>query len=80
MFSEALKLTGEGSYALTSVKEIQATEEFLGLDIETRKCQTEEIFEDCTTRKYLDQLEQKCGCVPYNIRNFTKDNQVNFSS
>ena len=61
---------------MTAVKEIQATEEFLGLDIKTRKCQTKETFEDCTTRTYLDQLEQKCGCVPYNLKNFEKKNQV----
>ena len=45
-FSEPLLLVGEGSYALTAVKEIHATDEFLGLDINTRKYQTEESFED----------------------------------
>ena len=75
-FSEPLLLVGEGSYALTAVKEIHATDEFLGLDIDRRKCQTVESYEDCTSRKYLDQLEKACECVPYNLRNFTKNNQV----
>ena len=68
-------LTGEGTYALTAVKEIDVTEEFLGLDTETINCQNKELFEDCTTRQYLEKLQQECLCVPYRLRNFT-ENQV----
>ena len=68
-------LTGEGTYALTAVKEIDVTEEFLELDTETINCQNKQLFEDCTTRQYLEKLQLECKCVPYSLRNFT-ENQV----
>ena len=73
-----LELEGEGSYALNVVKEIKVTDDYLGLDQETRKCHNKESVEECSTRKYLKMMEEICDCVPYRLRNFTLENQVVF--
>ena len=75
-----LTLQGGGHYALHAVKEIKVSEDFLELDMETRKCQNKESFEDCSTRMYLEELEDKCHCVQYKLRNFTIENQVQYES
>ena len=69
-------LEGEGNYALYAVKESKITEDFLGMDMDIKNCQHFEQYEDCTTRKYLSKFENDCHCVPYRLRNFTKENQV----
>ena len=56
---------GEGSYEISAVKKIIATEEFLTLDEDIRGCQMKETFESCTTRQYLDNVQNQCNCVPY---------------
>ena len=60
-----VRLHGEGSYAITDVKEITVSDEFLGLDETIRKCQNIEPFENCTTRQYLDTVKKECKCVPF---------------
>ena len=67
---------GEGSYAISAVKEMKVTDEFLGLDVNTRKCQNEEPFESCTTRQYLENIREQCNCVPFPLQNFTDLNLV----
>ena len=64
-------------YGLTSLKEIKVTEDFLELDMKSRKCQQRETFESCTTRKYLEKVVQECNCVPYRLRNFENKDKVN---
>ena len=59
---------GEGKYNLNALKEIDVTESYLGLDQDVRGCQNKESFHNCTTRKYIDTLRDKCGCIPLNIR------------
>ena len=48
-----MRLYGEGSYAISAVKAMSVTEEYLGLDEEVRNCQMKEDFENCTTRHGL---------------------------
>ena len=57
---------------MTTVKEEKITQSFLNLDEETRKCQTEEFLEDCTTKLYQEKLWELCKCVP-----FWQNEQVN---
>ena len=47
---------GGGNYALTAVKEMSVTDQFLGLKEEDKKCQNLESFESCTTRNYLQSI------------------------
>ena len=76
MYIAQLKLNGEGTYALTGVKQIEVTEDFLDLSEEVTKCQTKETFEDCTTKLYLESMEKECNCIPYRLRNFEIENQA----
>ena len=56
------------------MRQIKATESFLGLDKETRKCQNEEPYLNCTTRQYYETMleVEECGCLPLNIRQSNK--------
>ena len=55
-------------YKLDDLTQIQVTDSFIGLDEHVRECQTIEPLFNCTTRKYLATLVEKCGCLPLNIR------------
>ena len=61
-------LQGEGHYALTDVKDIKVTEEFLGLGQEITRCQTREFRADCVSRRYQEQVLASCHCAPLYIR------------
>ena len=61
-------LQGEGYYALSSIKDIKVTEEFVGLGEEITRCQTREARADCVTRRYREQILQSCHCAPLYIR------------
>ena len=63
-----MKLLGEGQYNLNSMKEIFVTESFLELDRSTRKCQYIETYDNCKTRLHLENLRQKCGCLPLSLK------------
>ena len=66
-----LRLLGEGSYALSSVKEISVTKDFLRLSDDTRKCQNIESFEQCVTKHNLASISEACKCIPYGLKNFS---------
>ena len=63
-----ITLYGEGNYALTAIKSISVTEEFLGLGERTTNCQTEEFRADCLSRRYRAKLVDTCHCVPFTMR------------
>ena len=67
---------GEGSYAISAVKEIKVTEEYIQLDKNILKCQNKETFENCTTREYLQMVKNHCNCVPYALKNLLKTKMV----
>ena len=62
-----MQLNGEGEYNLNSIKQEQATESFLGLDQAVRGCQNEEHYDDCTTHQYIENMREKCGCLPLTL-------------
>ena len=70
---EPLLLFGEGTYALTSVKEMTGTDSFLELDEKIKLCQTRETVEDCLAKDFLKKGLEKCKCTPFRLRNFTKE-------
>ena len=70
--TEPLSLAGEGTYALSAVKEIDVTEAFLGLEEKTKLCQSEETSEDCWMKIYFKEGLVKCKCTPYSLRNYSK--------
>ena len=70
IFLAPITLYGEGAYAISAVKKIEVTDEYLGLDEDVRKCQNLEPFENCTTRQYLQAVQNECNCVLYPMRQF----------
>ena len=60
-------MTGEGEYNLNIIKEEEVTEPFLGIDQAVRGCQNEEHYDECTTRHYIKNMREKCGCLPLSI-------------
>ena len=61
---------GEGNYALTDIKEIQVTEEFLSLSSDITKCQNQEYKAECEARQYQEQISSSCHCAPLNLKHF----------
>ena len=46
------------------------------LDLNTRRCQDTENYDDCKTWFYIKNLRQECGCLPLNLRLSTKVKKV----
>ena len=67
-FLEPIVLYGGGNYAMTGVKYISVSEEFLQLDLQTRNCQMEESLEQCKNRKYHQQIIAQCDCLPFSFK------------
>ena len=53
-----------GSYALTALKKITGTGNFLKQPNEVKKCITG-TYEECQARKYIENVQKQCGCVPW---------------
>ena len=58
----------ENEYNLNVVKEISATESFLSMERDVSKCQDDETFDECATKKYINDLKDKCNCLPLSLR------------
>ena len=70
---EPLILYGEGSYALSSVKEIDGTEAYLKLAKKKGECQDKESLIECHEREFITNGIDQCKCVPYWLRHFSKE-------
>ena len=68
MILDPVVLYGEGQFNLHSMKEINVTDSFMGLDKNTRKCQNIETYDDCKTRLHIEYLKQECKCLPLSLR------------
>ena len=62
-----MELSLDYSYDFINFVHQDATDSFFTLDEEIRKCQ-EEPKDDCSTRKYLEDLKNKCQCLPFQLR------------
>ena len=62
-----MSLHGNGSYALSAVKEMRISDDFLSLGQDFTKCQVQEAYEDCTTRMYYAAMIKQCNCIPYSL-------------
>ena len=56
----------EFEYNLDALTMIEATDSFISQDEDVRGCQLEPLF-NCTTRKYLKALLDRCECLPFSI-------------
>ena len=70
LIEDSVTLSGEGEYNLNILNQIEVTESFLGLPEEVRSCQNVESYINCTTRHLLQNMREKCGCLPLAL---TKD-------
>ena len=64
---------GPGDYALTVIKQITGTENFLAWPEDKRKCALEK-YEKCQMKGFLEK-SMKCGCSPFQLLP-AKRNQV----
>ena len=62
-----MNLFGEGNFALTAAKEIDATQDYLDMSKDVTNCQNEVSLEVCETKKYFEKVMEKCNCLPVNI-------------
>ena len=72
---EPFTINKAGTYSLSSVKLMEGTENFLDMDIDKRNC-GKESHSDCMRRRFLSDLEDKCGCLPFGFTAARK-HQVN---
>ena len=68
-----LVLQGEGKYGLSAIKDIEVTEQFLGLGDTVTLCQTEEYRVDCLSRVYREKVLSQCKCSPFEMRSYYGD-------
>ena len=68
LFSAPLRVYGSGKYSLTSIKEIDGTEQYLIFAEKEGKCQNKESQESCLAREYLREGLEQCSCIPYKLR------------
>ena len=78
--TEPVKLIGEGLYNLNVVKEIKVSTSYLGLDEKITGCRNEEPIETCTTRKYTESLLEQCGCLPFSIKEASRNVNFDFTN
>ena len=68
-----------GSYAMSALKSMKGTENFLKLPDDDKGCQIM-TFEDCEVKSYVEEVQKQCGCLPwamdYALKNL-KTEQVN---
>ena len=75
-----LKLFGEGNYAITDIQDVSVSEEFLGLDTDTRGCHRNSELEECETKTYREKMKDECGCIPDNLMRFSPEEKVSLYS
>ena len=54
-------------YNLNVIKEVRVTDSFQSMGKDIKGCQ-EESYDECTTRKYMNTLMNKCQCLPFHLR------------
>ena len=67
IFLDPVTLSAEGQYNLNSFKEYLITDSFLEFNKRNNFCQDVETIDDCRTREFIENLRQKCGCIPFSI-------------
>ena len=58
--------TRNGSYAITALKQVTASESFMKLSEEERGCQ-KETKNECEARNFLIEIQQNCDCIPWDL-------------
>ena len=53
-----------GSYAMSVLKKMTGTNNFLELPFKDKKCRIE-TFEECHMPRYIAEVQKRCGCIPW---------------
>ena len=69
---------GAGSYAMSALKQMAPTEDFLGLSPTARGCANEDQ-QHCLMKRYLDRKLQECDCIPWEFPKSANTIKVIFS-
>ena len=62
-----MKFPLQHEYDVSGIQIVVGKDSLLTLDEEDRGCQ-EESQDDCNTKKYLEELEEECKCLPFQLR------------
>ena len=73
-----LQLYGGGNCIFYDVMKIEGTEEYLKSAQNDGKCQNKETQENCLAREYLTKGLEQCSCIPYRLRNYSKQASIYF--
>ena len=61
---DRISITKPGKYAMASLKKMTGTDDFLDLPDNTKDCQIE-VQESCYNRRYVEELQKQCNCLPW---------------
>ena len=64
---DSMKVSPGYHYKLSVLKENEVTDKFMALSDEKKGCSSEK-FENCRTRKLVDNVIEKCGCIPLQMK------------
>ena len=67
-----------GTYMLKDLKQMTGTDNFLGMRDNIKKCQIEPK-EECRSRRYLQEVQRICGCIPWSLSTFVAYHAVSFN-
>ena len=65
--------SGGGSYAITDVKEVDGTDEFINFAEEAGICQNKEKVSQCLTNLFIREASKQCKCSPFNLKTFLRE-------
>ena len=69
---DPININLEHSYNLNAIKVVEVTDDFISLDENIIKCQNDETKDDCITRKYIEEIQRQCECLPLQLRQTNK--------
>ena len=65
-----------GIYTLKDLKLMTGTDNFLAMPDDMKKCQIEPT-EECRRRRYVQEVQSKCGCIPWSLSALVSDQVEN---
>ena len=70
---------GAGSYGMSALKKMTVTKSFEKLPDQQKQCIVHNR-EECQTRRYLDQVQRECNCIPWAFHTDQDKDQVKTKS
>ena len=61
-----LRMEAVGTFSLSDIKQMVASEKFLAKDDSEKGC-SKTTFEDCQSERFLENVQETCKCVPWQI-------------